>query len=171
MIVCSAAWICVWFLFLVECQPVMVPTSVRERIHSSSSNVFCCRVLSFFEHIELRIEKETTFFWEIARGPLHCQDIKNSEHSSPLPGINDCIQVLLSFTSGPRALTGASLTCGNNATPVLLRPCSLNALRPCSWLHALLEFALFVYARRCRQLCERWNIAGYFRVENDRACL
>ena len=56
---------------------VIVSASVRDWIHS-------LWVLFRFQEHQLREKKEEAFFLEIARGPLDCQDVKNSERSSPL---------------------------------------------------------------------------------------
>ena len=51
---------------------------------------------------------------------------------------DDCVQMFLPLTCGAgRTRMGASLTCGSDATPVLLRPCSLIALRAALYLPPL----------------------------------
>ena len=107
---------------------MIVSSSVRDRIHSSLSNNFVVDSFSLLQEHELRVKSESTFFWEVSRGPSDCKDVKHSEHSSPLctSEENDCTQVLLSFTRWP--LMGASWTCGSDAKLDLLRPCSLTAL-------------------------------------------
>ena len=40
-------------------------------------------VLCFLQKHQLRVQQETTFFWEVVSSPLHCDDILNPEPSSP----------------------------------------------------------------------------------------
>ena len=61
---------------------------------------FVCGVFFFLQEHELRIEEEATLFWEISCGPLHCQDIEDSEEPSSMPSTcegNDGIQMFLSL--------------------------------------------------------------------------
>ena len=62
--------------------------------------------------------------------PLDCENVKTAKQASPLASScegDDGVQVFL--PEGPRALIGARLTCGSDAIPVLLRPCSVIPLR------------------------------------------
>ena len=75
--VSSAVWICVcyWSFWNV--------TRDRLRFCQRSDPLviiehFCCGSCFFLQEHQLRIKQETTIHWEIARGPLDCQDVKNS---------------------------------------------------------------------------------------------
>ena len=70
----------------------------------------CCRFLFVLakEH-DLRVKQELTLFWDVSCGPLDCQDLKNSDHSSPLSSTSrrhDCILLPLPFTRNPRGTHG-----------------------------------------------------------------
>ena len=91
IVVSCVAWIC-------------VPACVRDQIHSYSSAIFAVGSFSFFENISC-VKKEATLFWEISSGPLDCQNVKNSELSSPLSRTcegNDCVQMILCHSKAPR---------------------------------------------------------------------
>ena len=60
-------------------------------------------VFFLHEKHQLRVEQEAALFWQVSRGPLDRENVKAPEQ-------------------------GDSLTWGNEAMPVLLRPCSLIAL-------------------------------------------
>ena len=84
-------------------------------------------VLLFLQELELRVEKESAFFWQISECPPHCED--ESPRNSRLLCLAPAKEMIASRCScrspvGPGALMGASLTCGTHAIPVLLRPCS-----------------------------------------------
>ena len=108
--------------------PVIASATVRDRIHTSSSNIFGVGAFFLLQEHRLRVGKETTLFWEVARGPFDCEDVKNSEHSRPLSVTgerNDCIHMLLSFTCRPRDTHGDARLTWCDGRPVFLRFCSL----------------------------------------------
>ena len=77
-------------------------------------------------------------FWEkqscrVSHSPLGCGDVEDSEESSSRSSTfkgNDGVQLFLWFV-GPGALIGVIVTCGSEAAPVLLRPCSLTSAAGC----------------------------------------
>ena len=91
--------------------------AASDRIHSSSS------LKTVVTH-QLRVEQEAAMFGEVARGPPQTKNIQHSEHAPPLPA--PAMATMASRCScrspgGPGALTGASLMCGSEEKPVLLR--------------------------------------------------
>ena len=71
-------------------------------------------------------------FRQVSRGPLDRENVKAPEQAPPLASScegDNGIQCSCRSPVGPGALIGDSLTWGNEAIPVLLRPCSLIALR------------------------------------------
>ena len=75
--------------------------SVRDRIHSSSLNSFCCGDNFFLQEHELCVEEEALLFWKISCGPLDGQGVLDSETPSSQSGAcegNDGIQMFLSLT-------------------------------------------------------------------------
>ena len=90
------------------------------------------RVFFSLEKHHLRVEQEAALFRQVSRGPLDRENVKAQEQAPPpassCEGDSD-IQVFLPFSNKPGPPIGDSLTWGNEAMPVLLRPCSLIALR------------------------------------------
>ena len=99
------------------------------RFHQRSDPLFRGSVFLLLQELELRVEEESTLFRQVSCRPLDCENVQ----APPLSGspAKETIASKCSCRSpgGPGAPTCASLTCGSNAIPVLLRPCSLIALR------------------------------------------
>ena len=55
--------------------------SVRDRIHSSSSNIFVCGVLFMNMCCALSGKR---LFRDVSSGPLDCEDVQDSEEPPPL---------------------------------------------------------------------------------------
>ena len=77
------------------------------------------------------------------RTTLLCLPFLVQEHELRTGKCDRCIKMLLSLTRRPTSTHGCHFARGSDTTPVLLRPCSLICLL--SMLHALLEFALFLW--------------------------
>ena len=71
-------------------------------------------VIFIVQERELRVEVGSRFSWQMADCPLNGQDVESPKQTS---------------SSG-----GQFLTCGSDARPVLMRPCSLIALRAALYL-------------------------------------
>ena len=84
---------------LLECERCLPP--LLSVIGPTTVENVCCGCIFFLQEHHRRTEKESTLFPEIARGPLDCDDIENSEHSSDLGERDDFIHMLLTFTRGP----------------------------------------------------------------------
>ena len=103
--------------------------SVSERIHSSSSNCFVVGSFSVFRKHQWCVEQEAALFRQVSWHPLDCENVELPKRGRRLLWPAPAKETRASKCScrspvGPGALTGANLTCGSDARPVLLRPCS-----------------------------------------------
>ena len=100
--------------------------SVHDRIHSSSSNNFVAGSLLLLQEMSCVLWRNRHSSGRSPIAHLICESVESSKLTPSLPCAregDDCTQLFLSLTCR------ASLTCGSDAIPVLLRPCSLVA--PC----------------------------------------
>ena len=111
--------------------------SVSDRIHSPSSNCFEVSSFSFFKNMScvLRRNRHSSSKSPVAHFIVRMSSPRNKHLLWPGPA-NETMASRCSCSSpvDPGALMGASLTCGSDARPVLLRPCSLTALRAALYL-------------------------------------
>ena len=113
--------------------------SVSERIHSPSSNCFEVGSFSFFRNISCVHSSGRS---PMAHLIVRMSRLRNRRLLWPVPA-NETVASRCSCRSpvGPGVLFGDILTWGNEAMPVLLRPCSLIALRACLSLHQAIRAA------------------------------
>ena len=95
------------------------PCAARVTCSPGMSVVIAPRSCQRPEH-RLRVKREATFFWEVARGPLDSEDIKISKHSPSLPGTDasdHSVQVHLPFSCG--CARGRQFDVGKRRCPCL----------------------------------------------------
>ena len=107
-------------------------TSVRDRIHSLSSNIFVVGSFSFFRNMScaLRRQRHSSGMSPVAH--FNCEDIEDPEEPSPLSSTSkgsDGMHMFLTLACRTCGTHGCQLDLWSEAAPVLLRPCSLMALR------------------------------------------
>ena len=108
--------------------------SVSERIHSSSSNCFEVGSFSFFKKTSCVLRRNS---WQVSCPPFDCENVELPKQVFPLAGScegDDGIQVFPPFARGTRSTHWRQFDMRQRSDTVLLRPCSLIALRAILYL-------------------------------------
>ena len=107
--------------------------SVSERIHSSSSKCFEVGSFSFIKKMScvLRRNRHSSSKSPVAHLIVRMSGPRNKRPAKETMASKCSCRSLVC----PGALMGVSLTCGSNAIPVLLRPCSQSRSVPLCTFH------------------------------------